>query len=76
MSKAESDPKVSGLLSIEQIAKSSGVKPDVFAGLKIHCGWGNGKKLSKKEFNQALKGFLNAPSDGRKSEGKKEVVNG
>ncbi len=78
MAKNESKEDKKGLLPIEELAESSGVKPEVFAGLKIHCGWGAGKTLLKEEFEKALKGFLSAPADGRKKkeQDKKEVSRG
>ncbi len=60
-------------ISIEKLAEIKNVPADLFAGLKVFCSWGTGKMVCEKEFDGALKRFLNAPADGR---GKKEESNG
>lgn len=55
-------PKIKPQLrSIEDIAKRLKVKPHIFAGLKVFCGWAEDTRVSQAEFEKKLALFLRSP---------------
>lgn len=52
--------------SAEDWAISKNVPGMYFAGVKAQNQWGKGKALTEKEFDAALKKFLDGAADGRK----------
>lgn len=50
----------------EEWAHEKNVPESYLAGVKYKNRWGKGKAVSEKEFDAAVKAFLEAPADGRK----------
>lgn len=50
----------------EEWAHEKKVPESYLAGVKHRNRWGKGKAVSEKEFDAAVKAFLEAPADGRK----------
>ncbi len=53
------------LLTVEEHAKLMKVSGPIFAGVLQKAGWASGKKVTKTEFESAVKAFLGAPMGGR-----------
>jgi hypothetical protein len=51
-------------LAIEEHASAMSVSAPVFAAVREYKGWAAGKKIEKKEFEEAVKDVLNAPIGG------------
>lgn len=51
------------LFSIEELGKK--IRPYIFEGVKEYKLWATGKKVSKKDFEDALKAFLKSSSGGK-----------
>jgi hypothetical protein len=54
------------LLSIEEHQKNLDIGAPVFAAVMQSNRWGAGKKVSKADFQNAVKAFLGAPMGGKK----------
>lgn len=52
--------------TVREWALEKRVPGPYLAGMKYRNRWGDGKTLSEKEFDSALKAFLEAAADGRK----------
>lgn len=50
------------LPTIEEHAQALGVPPWTFAGLKVYAGWAEGTRVSRAQFEKALKEFLQGPT--------------
>lgn len=50
------------LPTIEEHAEALGVPPWAFAGLKVYAGWAEGTRVSRAQFEKALKEFLQGPT--------------
>lgn len=48
--------------TIEEHAEALGVPPWAFAGLKVYAGWAEGTRVSRAQFEKALKEFLQGPT--------------
>lgn len=48
--------------TIEEHAQALGVPPWAFAGLKVYAGWAEGTRVSRAQFEKALKEFLQGPT--------------
>lgn len=55
--------------SIEQLREEQNVSDTVFEGVKAANGWKAGRQVEEAVFRSAVKAFLEAPVDGRKTDG-------
>jgi len=51
--------------TIEELKAKAGTTDAVFLGVKMAQGWKTGKKVTEKEYKDAVAAFNNAPIDGR-----------
>lgn len=52
--------------TIKELAEAAELPEEVYEGVKAANGWKEGKSVTEKEFDEAVKKFLKAPADGRK----------
>jgi len=73
MNKASAEDTHS-LLTIEDLKEKSQTPDKVFQGAKAAKGWRAGKAVTKEDYENALKEFLESPAGGRKV--KKDAAKG
>ncbi len=59
-----SDAKAS--MTVEEHAKRQRLTAPIFAAVMQSKGWASGKKVTKTEFEEAIKAFLGSPMGGKK----------
>lgn len=57
-----------GYAAIEELKAARGTPDAVFEGVKAANGWKTGKKVTEKDYEEAVKAFEEAPMDGREVE--------
>ena len=60
------DQKTNKFFTIEELAQRLNTDSPIFAGVKAFKGWLPGKRVSEKDFNEAVNGFLGTPQGGKK----------
>jgi len=53
-------------LTVEEHAKRQRLTAPIFAAVMQSKGWASGKKVTKTEFEEAIKAFLGSPMGGKK----------
>lgn len=54
------------LLTVEEHAKRQKLTAPIFSAVMQSKGWASGKKVTKSEFEEAIKAFLGSPMGGKK----------
>ena len=54
------------LLTVEEHAKRQKLTAPIFSAVMQSKGWASGKKVTKTEFEEAIKAFLGSPMGGKK----------
>ena len=63
---APAQPEKTNYPTIKELAVATNLPEEVYEGVKTANGWKEGKSVTEKEFDEAVKKFLEAPADGRK----------
>lgn len=64
--KAADTKKGPVLLAVEEHSKRQKLTAPIFAAVMQSKGWASGKKVTKSEFEEAIKAFLGSPMGGKK----------
>lgn len=66
LEKAADTKKGPVLLTVEEHSKRQKLTAPIFAAVMQSKGWASGKKVTKSEFEEAIKAFLGSPMGGKK----------
>ncbi|WP_448377768.1 hypothetical protein [Fervidobacterium sp.] len=60
--KSETQAQTEELPTVEELAEELKVEPWALAGLRVRMGWAVGARVSRGQFERALKEFLQGPT--------------